>query len=48
MGLEMKLICTAGIQMKWRCDHRSCNHNFEAIANFDPKKILGRQRDSKP
>ena len=34
--------------MKLRCDHRSCNRNFEAIANFGPKKILGRQRGSKP
>ena len=28
MRCEMKLNWTAGIQMKWRCDHHSCNRNI--------------------
>ena len=28
---EMKLIWTAGIQMKLRCDHRGCNHKLSNL-----------------
>ena len=28
MRCEMQLNWTAGIHMKWRCDHRSCNRNI--------------------
>ena len=35
---EMNLIWTAGIQMKWRCDHRSRNRNL-SNCNFFRAKI---------
>ena len=35
----MKLIWTAGIQMKWRCDHRSCNRNL-SNCKFWSEKIV--------
>ena len=35
---EMKLIWTAGIQMKWRCNHRSCTCNLSNL-KIEPEKI---------
>ena len=35
---EMKLIWTAGRQMKWRCDHRSCNHNVSNLLQILAQK----------
>ena len=36
---EIKLIWTAGIQMKLRCDHRSCNHNLSNCKFYPEKKV---------
>ena len=32
----MKLISTAGIQMKWKCNHRSCKGNFKQLEILAP------------
>ena len=36
----MKLIWTAGIQMKWRCDHRSCTCNLNYNDHISISSVL--------
>ena len=46
-GTQNEMILTAGIQMKWVCDHRS-ESQFKQLRKSPKKRISGLQRDSSP
>ena len=44
---QHEMMWTAGIQMKWICDHRS-ESQFKQLRNSPKKRFSGLQRDSNP
>ena len=44
---QNEMMWTAGIQMKWVCDHRS-ESQFKQLRKSPKKRISGLQRDSNP